>query len=994
MAQGGEKAKRLLLLFVLLVFVLVSVRLWSDSKRQSLPFPNFIATSGQWVAITWGKDIYFLDHAGKVLRKQSLPDSVVPTQLKCVGEELWIGDYAGKTISRVKSGGLETVVNGSGRFRGAFKFAVDLRTGEIFVTDSSNHRVHIFAMDGRYLKSFGKEGKGPGGLMFPNTVVFDGMERLLISNTNAQRLDIYQRDGEFVEPFALVEPQGTYRYPTLLARAGDRVALLLTVNLLEAKGVVYGGDGKYIGELPAPKQIMEAGDVGAWEGKFLLSDRKERRVYCFSADTLSYMGPFSAELDALGNSVLQQERLYGHVADGALYLLLAASLPLIFLYLRVRRSELKAIAAVDYGSLVPEEVLMTTALDRRKLIAGIILSTLSALSMSAVFVGGIKAPSINMALLLIAGLMMFFGWLCYMKCGFADPARKETLERLLKALHVKVSGTLLPNERVEGCVALRSSPWSNKISLLLCSDQRMLSIDLSVNMGGMMQIGYGNIDSLSLAPVQFASQPLRRLLGNRFFTLNLSVSTGGGSSTLNFTGTDRGLLEQLRDLLETRRDGGERLDRTVICDGCCRPVTSSACPECAAGKKENWKPLILSCVFPGLGQFYNRELARGTLVSAFFSAGIISLIIPVTKMVQGSAEFTSVDVNFVAQNIVGLLFLYTVSCLDADQVGRKGRKLFSAATGHALTTGLQKRIARLQPSHRRTIVEFLPGLPHALAGSYRRGAFFMIPTTYMLWTTCWSLLSIATGHEVSLDFYVFGCGSAVTAMLWVWMNVDGLRLLERRPVLKVTPEGILSICAPPLLTVAGAIIVQFAHERLLLGNPLWGKAIHTFFHDAHRLVFGSVGYAPFDALMFPGWGGAVMAFFAGVAWQSGKSRKCILKRALAGLIVGIFIWTFCASLLGGMLGGAVLAPVAFGASLGLAVYLYARNDGASPLLVPAIIAGAIVGNAVMISSLPLVFWAKGLKGHTTSLLFAVAIPAYFIHLAYQLVTAAAGGRRP
>lgn len=987
MDQGGEAAKKLLLLFVLLIVVLVGVRLWADSKKRNVPFPNFIATSAQEVAINWGQDIYFLDHVGKVLRTQNLPAEIIPTQLKYVGNELWIADYAGKTIKRLRDGKLETVVDGSGRFRGTFKFAADLQTGKIFVTDASNHKVHTFAADGRYLDSFGFEGKSLGALMFPNTVVFDAKGRLLIVNTNAQRLDIFERDGEYIEPFARVKPQDAYRYPTLLAQVGERVAFLLTVDLREAKAIMYGSDGQFAGELKPPNPLHEAGDIAEVAGRVLLTDNKGKRIYSFSADTLAYLGPFSGALDALGDKAHKQETLYANVANGALGLLVAAFLPVFVLYIRIRRSALKAVTATDHSVLVPAESLLTVELDRGKLLKGAMLLVLSLFVMSVMLAGGIASLPVRLMLLLACCPLACFGWLLLaLQSGYADPSRSETLVRLVKACYGKIAVLLQPDEVVELCTAARLNPFNNRIALVLGTNKRLLIFDLSVRLRGIRQVGYGALAGLELGPAVTSSRLVGRLLNNHLFSMTLKPVAQADTITLQLSGTNKDWLERLRSYLERKRHGGERLELAVLCDTCYRPIKESGCPVCSATRKEDWKPLILSLIYPGLGQFYNREFIRGTFASALFSAGIIALTIPVIKMVNRSAEFTSVHVNFVVQNIAGLLFLYAVCCLDADQLGRKGRKLFSAATGDALRDWLHKRMATMQPVRRKLLIDLVPGAAHLLAGTYQRAALFLVPTGYLCWMACWSLLVIVSGHEVSADFYFFSYGSALAAMLWICMSIDGIRRLQRVDALRITGSGALSLFGAPFFTFVIAMFAQLIQEKVLYGNPVLRKSIKSSFRHLHALLFGQSGYAGFDAIMFLGWGGAVMALFAAIAWQLGKDRSGIINAALAGLCGGMIGWTLCASVLGGVLGSLIVIPVAFGLLVGLLVFLYFRSEGVSALVVPAIMVGAVIGNAVTIYGIGVIFSVnKLLTGTNASVIFSVALPACFMQLAYQVL---------
>jgi 6-bladed beta-propeller len=680
MEQGGGWAKSLLLLFILLIVILVGVRLWADGKKRSVPFPNFIATSDREVAINWGQVIYFLDHGGKVLRKQSLPQEIIPTQLKYVGDELWIGDYAGKTIKKLRNDRLETVVNGNGKFRGTFKFAADLQAGQIFVTDASNHKVHVFTADGKYLSSFGSEGKNAGQFKYPNTVVFDRDGNLLIVNTNAFRLDLFSRQGAFLKTVANVQAIGRYRFPTLLAQSGERLAFFNTIDLRQARVIMYGGDGQYLGELVPPKTLEESGDIAAMADKILITDNSERKVYQFSADTLAYQGPFSAELDRLGDEATRLSSRYALLANGSLVALLVVCVPVFFLYLRVRRRETKQVEATEYSTVIPRGAIWGAETNRSKMtyaVSMIFLSVLLTLTAQA-------CSRINVSLaagLLLPGLvLLIWGLRLMMESGFANPARREQVERLARAATAKLSGIFAPGEKVEVCTALQRSPYLKLPSLLLLTNRRILTVEFAaLRPGACRQLGYGDIAAITLEPFKLSSGWLARQLRSEIFCINLSLTHPAEATSVQFSAPDRQILARVRDFLEGKRASGTALGYALLCDTCYEPVGPDGCRFCQQEKKAGWKPLMLSLLYPGLGQFYNREIWKGTALSVTFSAGIVMLVQPVITIMDRSAEFTTRDVGLVLQALFSLLFIYVIGIVDADQVGRKGRQIFSTA---------------------------------------------------------------------------------------------------------------------------------------------------------------------------------------------------------------------------------------------------------------------------------------------------------------------------
>jgi hypothetical protein len=203
---------------------------------------------------------------------------------------------------------------------------------------------------------------------------------------------------------------------------------------------------------------------------------------------------------------------------------------------------------------------------------------------------------------------------------------------------------------------------------------------------------------------------------------------------------------------------------------------------------------------------------------------------PVIKMLDMSAEFTAHDVDIVAQNIAGLLFLYVVSCLDADQVGRKGRKLFSEATGDALRGSLQKKVAVMGPFRKKLFVELGPGVAYALAGKYQRALLSFIPVVYLVWTVGWSLPLIASGHAGSFDYYmIFEFGSAITAIVWITMAIDGVRQLDpKRLPIRITSKGCLVTIGIPFVTLAAGFLAQVLWENTVGSDPILRKAMHSF----------------------------------------------------------------------------------------------------------------------------------------------------------------------
>lgn len=977
--QSGTRAKSILVGFLLLLVLLVGVRLWADAKQRNVPSPNFIATSSHQVAVSWGEQVYLLDHGGAITGKLLLTPGTILTQLAFVGDELWLADHTSKAIKRLRNGAWETVVNGAGRFHGAYKFAADPEAGEIFVSDSSNHTIHQYKSDGTYLRSFGRAGKGLGDLMFPNMILFDQSGNLIVANTNCLRLDLFSRQGEFLKTIANVKGIGLYRYPTLMTRVGDRFAFLHTIDLRQAKAMLYGADGQAIGELATPKQIEEAGDIAAVSGDLLVSDQKERKVYRFSTETRDYLGAFSTGLEALGMADAKMQRRYQLLADLALVIMLVAAIPLLFFYLRFRRQEQKKMASADSSAMVPPLAIWVSLYDRKKSLVAVLIMLVSL---------GIFAASY----LLIVKLHILLGMLCYLghaalawygylylsiASGFPNPSREETLQRLIKIAFLKAATVLTPGERVEVCTAAWLQPTRKQTALLLFTNRRVLVFDYTVNRAGIRQFDYGALASGAIKPLKPSAY-----LPFTYFGLSLGTESGA-DSTLSLYNCDKSLLGRIKQYLETRERNGESVANTVLCDTCYQPLQGQDCPRCPE-RKRNRAPAILSLLFPGLGQLYNRELWNGAIISAAFSAGILFMTMPIIKIVNRSAETGSTGFNWLLQNCGWMLFMYVTSAVDADLAANQGRKLFSQATGQIIRAWLTKKLAAMTPHRAELLLKAVPGIGHILSGRFARALWLSALLGWLLWTVFWAIMTLVTGHGDSADFQIILFCGALVALLWTAMVMDGVRCYSEAPPLRVTMPAVLSISAPPLLSMVVAVTVQGVWMLILKAFPALNVVLKMLFS----------GYVFRIPILFPGWGAALAVVFGMTTWNLSNNAREACKDALIGFIGGAACWLVSNVITGHLVGSMLLQPLVFGLLSGLFIYRYYAGRGASPLLVPAVFLGLVAGFILGLMALPLTMKLHNWIGNVAMLLQLLAVPAYCLHLCVLILERAKPTKQP
>jgi hypothetical protein len=100
--------------------------------------------------------------------------------------------------------------------------ALSLATDRIYIADSQDCAIKVFSRDGKFVRAFGRKGRGPGELSFPSGVAAAG-DRVYVADKLNRRIQIFDHEGGLRGGFPLaVAPDKVY------ALASG--ALLVTTN--------------------------------------------------------------------------------------------------------------------------------------------------------------------------------------------------------------------------------------------------------------------------------------------------------------------------------------------------------------------------------------------------------------------------------------------------------------------------------------------------------------------------------------------------------------------------------------------------------------------------------------------------------------------------------------------------------------------------------------------------------------------------------------------
>jgi hypothetical protein len=75
--------------------------------------------------------------------------------------------------------------------------------GDIFVADGhggeTNSRIVKFDKTGKFIKTWGKKGSGPGEIDIPHAIAIDSRGRVVVGDRQNNRLSVFDQDGNFIE---------------------------------------------------------------------------------------------------------------------------------------------------------------------------------------------------------------------------------------------------------------------------------------------------------------------------------------------------------------------------------------------------------------------------------------------------------------------------------------------------------------------------------------------------------------------------------------------------------------------------------------------------------------------------------------------------------------------------------------------------------------------------------------------------------------------------
>jgi DNA-binding beta-propeller fold protein YncE len=233
-------------------------------------------------------------------------DLLSPAGVAVDGEgNVFVADSSNHRIQKFTRDGVfvgkwGTVGSGDGQFRSPQGVAVDAY-GNIFVADTGNSRIQKFTSEGMFLEKWGASGSGDGQFFSPFGVAVDADSRVLVADFGNHRIQRFTSEGVFLAKWgSFGSGDGQFRNPRGVAVGvgGNVLVADLSNNRIQkftSEGMFlekWGAAGSADGQFSSPSGVVVDAD-----GNVFVADAGNNRIQKFTS-----AGGFVLKWGALGSA--------------------------------------------------------------------------------------------------------------------------------------------------------------------------------------------------------------------------------------------------------------------------------------------------------------------------------------------------------------------------------------------------------------------------------------------------------------------------------------------------------------------------------------------------------------------------------------------------------------------------------------------------------------------------------------------------------------------
>ncbi len=159
-------------------------------------------------------------------------------------------------------------------------------SGNVYVADTSNHRIQVFTASGTFLRKWGDNGTGDGQFIYPSDIAVDGSGNVYVADTSNHRIQVFTASGTFLRKWgAIGTSDGQFNTPYGIAVDGSGNIYVADTNnhrvqVFTASGTFlrkWGAIGTGDGQFNTPYDIAVDGS-----GNIYVADTSNHRIQVFT----------------------------------------------------------------------------------------------------------------------------------------------------------------------------------------------------------------------------------------------------------------------------------------------------------------------------------------------------------------------------------------------------------------------------------------------------------------------------------------------------------------------------------------------------------------------------------------------------------------------------------------------------------------------------------------------------------------------------------------
>ena len=162
------------------------------------------AAGNLYVTDTEREQVLIYDKDGVPLEPLGKKDEMKPCGIAIAGEYFYVTDLKNHQVRlyRISDRTLARTIpraddDGKGRLFSPVNVAVD-QQGTVYVSDPGAFRVQVYDAEGRYVRTIGKQGVGPGMFARPRGLAVDHEGRLYVVDAATQMVQLFDREGRLL----------------------------------------------------------------------------------------------------------------------------------------------------------------------------------------------------------------------------------------------------------------------------------------------------------------------------------------------------------------------------------------------------------------------------------------------------------------------------------------------------------------------------------------------------------------------------------------------------------------------------------------------------------------------------------------------------------------------------------------------------------------------------------------------------------------------------